>query len=57
MKNIEKHNLEKQKLMDELDGRSEAIRSMKFDTEGQVGLLKQQVEALETKIKGYEEDL
>ena len=50
MKNIEKHNQEKEKLMDELDGRSELIRNVKFDTEGQVSLLKEQIEALENKI-------
>ena len=37
--------------MDELDGRSEAIRSLRFDTEGQVVVLKEQVEALENKLK------
>jgi chromosome segregation ATPase len=57
MKNIEKHNQEKEKLMDELDGRSEMIRNVRFDTEGQVSLLKEQIEALETKLKGTEEDL
>ena len=54
MKNIEKHNQEKQKLMDELDGRSEMVRNIKYDSEGQVTLLKEHVEALESKLKNCE---
>ncbi len=32
MAHIEKYNNEKEKLMDELDGRSEMIRNMKYDS-------------------------
>jgi hypothetical protein len=46
MKNIEKHNQEKEKLMDELDGRSEMVRNIKYDTEGQVAILKEHISAL-----------
>jgi hypothetical protein len=54
MKNIEKHNQEKEKLIDELDGRSEMVRNIKYDTEGQVAILKEHVEALESKLKTCE---
>ena len=36
LKNIEKHNQEKERLMDELDGRSEMIKNIKVGSQSQV---------------------
>ena len=38
----------KQELTDDLDNKSEAIRTLNFDYESQIALLKEQIQALES---------